>query len=282
MKFACEQCGRKYVLADEKIAAKQDVRLKCRQCGEVILVKQAGEIVARSLATPVPRLPLPEGAVPPPAMPPPFKRASGRAAAAPPTSEHEAEEPGVDVSLPPRASAPELPGGSADDPGKATETPHPVPVDRTSAVEAHSETAPETMRASGPGLPRPSLPKRDAKRSGSAPGSAAPQPLLADSPPELEQQPSPTAEQEPGRDGGNDRPASFEPISSSAMADPVIADKVRPASGEQPGAEGNNLAPITKAVGRLWLGASSAQEKRRLLLVLGAGFVLGTLFGLIF
>jgi DNA-directed RNA polymerase subunit RPC12/RpoP len=273
MKFACEQCGRKYVLADEKIAAKEDVRLKCRQCGEVIIVKQAGEIVARSLGTPVPRLPLAEGAVPPPAMPPQFRRASGHAAAVPPSGEHEAEEPGVDASAPPHASAPELTEGAAADAEKANETPHPLPVDRTSATDTHSETAPETMRASGPGLPRPALPKRSAKRASVTPPPAAPAPLSADGPPRVERHPGPTPEQQ---DSESDRPASFESVPAAAIAE----KEGRQQPGAQPDAGRTPAAP--KGIGRLWLGASSTQEKYRMLIVLSVGFVLGTLFGLIF
>ncbi|MBN1611219.1 MAG: zinc-ribbon domain-containing protein [Polyangiaceae bacterium] len=269
MKFACEQCGRKYVLADEKIAAKEDVRLKCRQCGEVVVVKQAGEIVASSLATPVPRLPVPEGAVPPPAMPPPLKRASGRAPAAPPSSEQEVEEPSGDVSPVPRISAPELPEGAPVDSGKASETPCPSSVERTSAADGHSETVPETMRASAPVLPRPSLPRL--KR----PSAAPPEPgaeAEPSSPLEVGHAPSPSAGGSI-RDGDKDRPAGFEPVASVA-----IVQRQQP----EPGTQRPAGASVPNAIDRLWLGASNAQEKRRMLIALGVGFVLGTLFGLMF
>jgi predicted Zn finger-like uncharacterized protein len=45
MKFACDACGKKYVLTDEKLAGKRTVKLKCRACAHVIVVKQDGELV---------------------------------------------------------------------------------------------------------------------------------------------------------------------------------------------------------------------------------------------
>lgn len=44
MKFACPICAKKYNLADETLAARESVRLKCRQCGEQITVKESGEL----------------------------------------------------------------------------------------------------------------------------------------------------------------------------------------------------------------------------------------------
>jgi hypothetical protein len=267
MKFACEQCGRKYVLADEKIAAKEDVRLKCRQCGEVVVIKQAGEMVAKSLATPIPRLPLPEGVVPPPAMPP-SKRASGRAGAPPAPSEHGASEPGLEASVPP--SDPTEPAEDARaDLGTASETPRPASVGRTSVVDGHSETVPETMRASGIGLPRPSLPRLNAKRASAAP----PEPSSPAQPSKDAQQPAPKLDASVV-EGDSHRPANPAPIVSTAVvAQNYGAPEVRSAAA---------VSQVGPVLDRLWLGASGAVEKRRMLIALGVGFVLGTVFGLVF
>jgi predicted Zn finger-like uncharacterized protein len=49
MKFACPQCSKKYNLGDDKLAARDTVRLKCRQCGEQITVKDAGQLMIAPL-----------------------------------------------------------------------------------------------------------------------------------------------------------------------------------------------------------------------------------------
>lgn len=51
MKFACDGCGKKYVLSDGKIADKRNVRLKCKSCGELITVKRDGQIVVELITT---------------------------------------------------------------------------------------------------------------------------------------------------------------------------------------------------------------------------------------
>jgi predicted Zn finger-like uncharacterized protein len=249
MKFACERCGRKYMLADDKVAAKDDVRMKCRHCGEVIVVKEAGEIVAKTPATPVPRLPLAEGALPPPAMPPQFKRSSARVA----------------------------PGSSNSD-AEAEQTAPPAPVDAAGDVDVHGETIADPIRPSAAGLPRPSLPRPGpiASKRVSAPPpttrSAEPPPPT----PSSEQAPSdPTAETSTEDEG--DRTATVEPVALVAMAESAAPVPVLQAKASR-----DKLAAATQELQRLWLGASGAAEKRRMLIALGVGFVLGTLFGLMF
>lgn len=277
MKFACDRCDKKYVLADDKIAAKEDVRLKCRQCGNVIVVKQAGEIVAKTPATPVPRLPLPEGALPPPAMPPQFKRASSREAPVPSSDEQTEEPVRPPVSGRLRASAPESRKVSATElslSGPATL--RSLPVEGTSEVDPHSETIPELMRPSGGMLPRPSSPRLGpgASKRPSVPTratrstkpAARPATDARQTPPSEQNSPEPT-----GAEG--DRDATLEPMSLGA-----ISEHEPPA----PEARGERAASVPGLLNRLWLGAGSPAEKWRMLVALGVGFVLGALFGLVF
>ena len=38
MKFECPQCGKKYSLPDEKVPQGKDFKVKCKKCGEVIIL----------------------------------------------------------------------------------------------------------------------------------------------------------------------------------------------------------------------------------------------------
>jgi|GEM_PF-1163308 len=41
MKFECQKCGKKYSLPDEKVPAGKDFKVKCKKCGEVIILHGA-------------------------------------------------------------------------------------------------------------------------------------------------------------------------------------------------------------------------------------------------
>lgn len=57
MKFACDGCGKKYVLTDAKIAGKRNVRLRCRACDHVVIIKRDGELVISPIVGPSVRPP---------------------------------------------------------------------------------------------------------------------------------------------------------------------------------------------------------------------------------
>ncbi len=47
MRFACDSCGAQYMIADEKVGAR-GVKVKCKKCGNMIVVKPAPEAAASS------------------------------------------------------------------------------------------------------------------------------------------------------------------------------------------------------------------------------------------
>ena len=47
MRFACDSCGAQYMIADEKVGAR-GVKVKCKKCGNMIVVKPAPEAAAAS------------------------------------------------------------------------------------------------------------------------------------------------------------------------------------------------------------------------------------------
>ncbi|WP_242396184.1 zinc-ribbon domain-containing protein, partial [Anaeromyxobacter oryzisoli] len=66
MNFSCDQCGRRYSIADEKVAGRR-FRLKCRTCEHVITGHGPGA---------APAVAAPPVLAPPPAPPPVAPRAS--------------------------------------------------------------------------------------------------------------------------------------------------------------------------------------------------------------
>ncbi|HSI03762.1 MAG TPA: GYF domain-containing protein [Myxococcota bacterium] len=50
MRFACDSCGAQYMIADEKVGAR-GVKVKCKKCGNMIVVKPAAEAAAAPAST---------------------------------------------------------------------------------------------------------------------------------------------------------------------------------------------------------------------------------------
>lgn len=49
MRFACDSCGAQYMIADEKVGVR-GVKVKCKKCGNMIVVKPGAEAAASSMA----------------------------------------------------------------------------------------------------------------------------------------------------------------------------------------------------------------------------------------
>ena len=152
MKFACPNCAKKYNLADDKLAARENVRLKCRQCGEGITVKEAGNVVIAALGTDAAMGVMSEAPPPLPTPPPSasmadtLERESSASApkpepsAAPPPVE---AGPGLTPPLPPltpNGAPPPPPVGSAP----------PPPVDATLAGDSEQSASAEEARDARP------------------------------------------------------------------------------------------------------------------------------------
>jgi predicted Zn finger-like uncharacterized protein len=89
MKFECPSCGKKYSLPDEKVPAGKDFKVKCKKCGEIIVLRAPDPAEAAQ-----------EQAAPPPAEQPAAEQQSAFAppaeqpsAFAPPAEQPAAEQP---------------------------------------------------------------------------------------------------------------------------------------------------------------------------------------------
>ena len=60
MRFVCESCRAQYMINDEKVGPK-GVKVRCRKCGYVILVKR-GDAQGKAAAAPAPTAPVPSSA----------------------------------------------------------------------------------------------------------------------------------------------------------------------------------------------------------------------------
>ncbi len=134
MKFSCARCGKRYVTHDVAVPGRI-YRLKCKACGEFIVVRGS----ASSNAPLRPDAPAPEP-VPPGATPP----------------VEDADEPLATASgpMPPALAAPPLAPG--DEPAP---TPSPAPVDPAPSAMAAPSTGEPAEASPGPAGPAPGEPK---------------------------------------------------------------------------------------------------------------------------
>src|SRR5262245_43822837 len=58
MRFVCDSCRAQYMISDEKVGPK-GVKVRCKKCGYVILVKKADANGHAAKAAPVPQAPVP-------------------------------------------------------------------------------------------------------------------------------------------------------------------------------------------------------------------------------
>ena len=284
MKFACEECGKKYVLSDDKISSKDDVRLKCRQCGEVIIVKKDGEVLVEALTSSAGRVSIADGSVPPPAMPPTLKRpsvsppgtpstVSAPAPAPASTADAEPDSPlasGPQPSRPP-LNAPRRPSRPRPPRSVAPKPSQPETTDSEASSKKPGDSADEGTADEGAGTKFESVtregPSEPLQAETSSDGVPAPA-KTTDAPADAAPSPAQALPMEAGLGATAASPNALEPPATE-----LFSMNVSPAPAQE--------APAGRTIDRIWLGATSPEEKRRLLIALGAGFILGMLFGLL-
>ena len=77
MNVTCDKCGKRYVISDDKVAGKASVKIRCKQCQNLISVSVPAS--AASVAPPVSRAPAPASAGAVPAQRSPWEEESTRA-----------------------------------------------------------------------------------------------------------------------------------------------------------------------------------------------------------
>ena len=174
MRFTCDRCGKKYVLSEDKVNAKTDVRLTCRQCGQVIIVKENDQVLVQETAA---RVGVPEGGLPPPPKPPPTRPPNASSA------------PG---SMPPPAtpSSPQATAAGTGTPSQPRPSNRPPPpVRKKSSAPPPGQPvsiAPGSVGSSAAGFPQPgqAAPQRVLQTEASAhTGASAPQMTHSSLPP---------------------------------------------------------------------------------------------------
>lgn len=169
MKFACDRCGKTYVLSDDKVKAKSDFRMTCRQCGQVVIVKEHDEIIAQTANV---RLSVPEGGVPPPAMPPPAKPPRTRSSVASSASESTPPPPVASAGST-QAAVPDESVASGSGTPRTSQRPTsrpPPPVRKKSSLPA---PAAESDKNGGPAFPEPANDQPTAARAAMLPTETA-------------------------------------------------------------------------------------------------------------
>jgi hypothetical protein len=188
MKFACQGCGKKYALPDERVESRKNIKIKCRQCSELVVVKQDGELIIEALPEPALKATDAPPSILPSIMPPPGQGLSGLTPP-PPVAKRS-------VSVPP----PAVGARSKSDRPPSLLPPPPAPA-KLSEDKSEEGAAADSADAASSGFPAPAA-------GVPAPPKSVPPPLPPSNPP-----------------GALSSPAVVAPL--AAMSDnPFAADKV--------------------------------------------------------